>query len=137
MTFHKCQGLTIDPVKKGSPPNAAGKRIVDIGSRNFESLCPGLFYVALSRVTATGQGDRMKSAIYFTNDNLTKHQIVNMTLTDKGRNNVRVAQRDIWVQLLHLTEEHTQVKPYQKAMTMLICIGNACTIQIDHNFAAK
>jgi hypothetical protein len=100
-TIHKCQGLSVGPVQPGQPPNPAEKIIVDVGTSRFEAIVPGLFYVALSRATTMGGGDRRKSAIFFNGDNITKERLVRMTYKkDSTQKLIRIERRDAWVDLL-------------------------------------
>jgi hypothetical protein len=104
-TIHRCQGLSVGPVQPGQPPNPAEKIIVDIGTSRFEAIVPGLFYVALSRATTMGGGDRRKSAIFFNGDNVTQERLVRMTYKkDSTQKLIRIERRDAWVDLL---ERHT------------------------------
>jgi hypothetical protein len=84
-TLHTFQGQNAGPTMPGQPPNSISCIICDPGTRLFESICVGLFYTLLSRITSLGDNsDKFSSAIYFTGDNMTPARIMEITRTKKG-----------------------------------------------------
>ena len=81
-TIHKVEGLSIGKSKNNSEPNSAECMIVDIGSRQFEMNCPGLFYTACSRATTDGGGDPNLSSVLFMKSNVVMDRLLNMTYTE-------------------------------------------------------
>jgi hypothetical protein len=84
-TLHTFQGQNAGPTMPGQPPNSISCIICDPGTRLFESVCVGLFYTLLSRITSLGDdSDKFSSTIYFTGDNMTPGRIMEITRTKKG-----------------------------------------------------
>jgi len=84
-TLHTFQGQNAGPTMPRQPPNSVSCIICDPGTRRFESLCVGLFYTLLSRITSLGNDDdKFSSAIYFTGDNMTPARILDITHNQKG-----------------------------------------------------
>jgi hypothetical protein len=84
-TLHTFQGQNAGPTMPGQPPNSISCIICDPGTRLFESMCVGLFYTLLSRITSLGDdSDKFSSTIYFTGDNMTPGRIMDITRTKKG-----------------------------------------------------
>ena len=80
-TIHTFQGQNAGPVAKGQPPNAVQCIICDPGTRQFEGICPGLFYTVLTRATTLGEeDDHLSSALYFRSKNMNKDRITNITV---------------------------------------------------------
>ena len=103
-TIHKVQGLTVGPSKEGREPNAAELMVIDVGSRDFEMRCPGLFYTGYSRATTDGDGDYEKSAILFMGDNITTERLIGMTVRLDGKTSLLGERRHAWVDWL---DRHT------------------------------
>jgi hypothetical protein len=104
-TLHTCQGINAGPTQPGQPSNAVQKIILDPGNKQFETFCPGLFYVGLSRATTMGNGDKMKSAIYFMGQNIKRDRLLRMTYkTNSNEKLLRVLRRDAWTSELDKNE---------------------------------
>ena len=79
--------------------------IVHVGGKQFESLCPGTFYVAYSRASTDGDGDPSKSAIIFMEDTINEKRLFGMTRTVVGKKNgsqknLKILRRDNWIEWL-------------------------------------
>jgi hypothetical protein len=99
-TIHTFQGSSAGPVAEGQPPNAVECIICDPGTRQFEGVCPGLFYTVLTRATTLGEeGDHLSSALYFRSKNMNKDRITDITRGIKGEY-FKVTQRKKWVAYL-------------------------------------
>ena len=105
-TIHTFQGSSAGPVAEGQPPNAVQCVICDPGTRQFEGVCPGLFYTVLTRATTLGEeGDHLSSALYFQSKNMNKDRITNITRGTKGYEYSKVTQRKKWVEYLEENEK--------------------------------
>ena len=99
-TLHKLQGATYGKVPPGQPPNPGTKLIIDLGAKRSESDNPGLAYVAVSRGNTMGKGNRMESAIYFSN-NVTSERLQRMTIkANCNDKNVHCLRRNNWIKHL-------------------------------------
>jgi hypothetical protein len=106
-TLHTFQGQNAGPTMPRQPPNSVSCIICDPGTRRFESLCVGLFYTLLSRITSLGNDDdKFSSAIYFTGDNMTPARILDITHNQKGELYDNAFLRHLFVSYLK-THMHT------------------------------
>jgi hypothetical protein len=84
-TLHTFQGQNAGPTMPGQPPTSISCITCDPGTRLFESICVGLFYTLLSRITSLGDdSDKFSSAACFTGDNMTPGRVMEITHTKKG-----------------------------------------------------
>ena len=105
-TIHTFQGQNAGPVAKGQPPNAVQCIICDPGTRQFEGICPGLFYTVLTRATTLGEeDDHLSSALYFRSKNMNKDRITNITMGIRGEY-IKVKKRNEWVAYLKKNGEN-------------------------------
>ncbi len=112
-TIHTFQGSSAGPVSEGQPPNAVECIICDPGTRQFEGVCPGLFYTVLTRATTLGEeGNHLSSALYFQSKNMNKDRITDITHGTKGYEYFTVTQRKKWVAYLEANEK--KHKPMDK-----------------------
>lgn len=114
-TTHKMQGLTVGPTEPGREPNAAEAMVVDIGTRKFEMLCPGLFYTAYSRATSDGDGKAEDSCIFFMGDNISKERLLGMTVRSCGLPSVKAVRRQAWVDWLEMHSHSSGLNESDKA----------------------
>ena len=99
-TLHKLQGATYGKVPPGQPHNPGTKLIIDLDAKRSESDNPGLAYVAVSRGSTMGKGNRMESAIYFSN-NVTSERLQRMTIkANCNDKNVHCLRRNNWIKHL-------------------------------------
>ena len=118
-TIHKFQGF-----EAGFDINDVFRHlIVDPGDLNWEQICPGALYVALSRAKTMGtfRDDTSfprDSAIYWYGSGLSTTRILNGHLkknTTKGGPKVKcllITKRDRWVAFLNQQKEDTRIKVY-------------------------
>ena len=99
-------GLT----KKGEPKNAEEILICDIGDRQFEMLCPGTAYVTTSRGTTIGDSEGKGSAIYFQDNCISKHRLMNMSITDKNAIALKVRRRNAYYAKLRMSANNASTK---------------------------
>ena len=110
-TIHKIQGLEAGPSKPGDSMKAAESMIIDIGNKQFEHKCPGLFYVAATRGSSFGDGDFSKSSIFFRGEDITFDRLLNLTKTKTGQTTVRAQRRRAWVDLLESNVHSSGLTP--------------------------
>ena len=115
VTIHKVEGLTIGPNTKNGEQNSAECMIVDIGSRAFETTCPGLFYTSYSRATTDGDGEAENSAIFFMRDNITEDRLIDTTITKTTkRKSIKAMRRTSWIQHLKKNTKKSGIKEEEK-----------------------
>jgi hypothetical protein len=100
-TIHTFQGQTIGPVPPGRPPNAVECIIIEPGTKEFETKCPGLFYTALGRGTTLGDFiDKLSSSMYFRGSNMNEFRITNLWACLNGQPSKKVQLRKNWSERL-------------------------------------
>jgi hypothetical protein len=104
-TLHTFQGQAAGPVNENQAPNPVDRIFVDPGDKQFEGLCPGLFYMSISRATTLGTGN-LDSAIYFTGPHMRLHRILNLKLKRDGEEYKKVQQRSKWVEHIEKNTVH-------------------------------
>lgn len=114
-TIHKFQGQTAGPVDIGRAPNMFDVIICDPDKHEYEGLCMGLFYTALSRATTLGDERGNKSAIYFMGKEFRQERFRNlgkMKGTDEDYECFK--KRDRWV--AHLKANTRPLEPITPMM---------------------
>jgi hypothetical protein len=92
--------------------------VLDPGSKSFENLCPGSFYVGLSRATTMGDGNTKDSAIFFQGPNMTKQRLQNMTLkANTSIQTIKIQRRNHWIQ--HLNNNRIQFKSIENTSQLM------------------
>ena len=103
-TIHSFQGANVGKTNPGQPANTFERIIADPGTRQFESIMPGLFYTLLSRATTLGiEGKLETSAILFNGPNMTPSRIRKITTGENGKTYTKVERLRMWVEYL---EQH-------------------------------
>ena len=64
-TIHSFQGASVGKKAPERPDNAFKRIVRDPGTRQFESINPGIFYTLLSRATTFGEEKNQKHQQYF------------------------------------------------------------------------
>ena len=110
-TLHTFQGQTAGPVPKGKTKNAVQTIIVHPGPKSFETINPGLMYMALSRATQldTGEG-RLDSAIYFSSWDMDPYRLKSMTCNYHGEEYYKPKMRRKWITKLEKNTRRTKMK---------------------------
>jgi hypothetical protein len=113
-TIHSIQGHNAGPTGPNQSPNAIQSSVCDLGTRNCETLNPGMSYVATSRATTIGDcgtGEVIprkctNSAIYFKAGTF-QTGLKCLTHSHKGVEYKRVQERTAWVSYLDRQQEQT------------------------------
>jgi hypothetical protein len=113
-TIHSVQGHNAGPTGPTQSPNAMQAIVCDLGTRNCETLNPGISYVTTSRATTIGDcgtGEVIprkctKSAIYLKAGNFPTG-LKCLTHSYKGLEYKRVQERTDWVSYLDRQQEQT------------------------------
>ena len=64
-TIHSFQGASVGKTAPGRPDNAFERIVGDLGTRQFESINPGLFYTLLLRATTFGEERKPETSAIF------------------------------------------------------------------------
>jgi hypothetical protein len=109
-TAHTFEGATV------GPDHQIKKIIIQPGTQKFEALCPGLFYMMLSRATTIGTpSNRLDSAIFFITNDMNGDRIAHLTTSSTtGRQYIRVYKRQQWVDHLNRHIKSLSLTPQQK-----------------------
>lgn len=85
-TIHSFQGASVGKTAPGRPDNAFERIVGDPGTRQFESINPGLFYTLLSRATTFGEEKKPEtSAIFFKGTNMNIERVKDITKCKNGK----------------------------------------------------
>ena len=121
-TIHKFQGFEAGMEEK----DMCRYLICDPGDLKWEQLCPGAFYVALSRAKTMGKFRSKykftrKSAIYWVGDGINKIRIVEGSMKNGQRNGdpkvkcENIKKRDCWVKYLEQQRDLTTSRKFDKS----------------------
>jgi hypothetical protein len=116
-TIHSLQGHNAGPTAKHQTPNAIQRNVIHLGERTYETLNPGITYVAVSSATTIGDMGHMtsiprkcmNSALYFRAASFPAG-IKRLTHSNStGDEYVKVKQRTSWVAYLDARQEQTSI----------------------------
>jgi hypothetical protein len=115
--IHSLQGHNAGPTAKHQTPNAIQRIVIYLGEQTYETLNPGLAYVAVSRSTTIGYLGHMmsiprkcmNSALYFRAASFPA-DIKRLTHSySTGDEYVKVKQRTAWVAYLDARQEQISI----------------------------
>ena len=113
-TVHTFQGSNVGPTRPGEPDNPIQRIICDPGVARFEGNNPGLLYTIVTRATTMGNGNKMKSALYFDGENMKPDRVIGLFRTRKGGEYKKVQYRRKAVEYLKRHVHNSGMSPTQK-----------------------
>ena len=100
-TIHSFQGASVGKTEPGRPDNAFKRIVGDPGTRQFESINPGLFYTLLSRATTFREEKKPEtSAIFFKGTNMNIERVKDITKCKNGKIYKKIKELRDWVAYL-------------------------------------
>lgn len=100
-TIHRFQGLSAGETDENQIPNVFKRIVCDPGDRQFEGLCPGTLYTAVSRATTLGDKDGVGSAFYFLERKISVDRIKFVRYkTNSNEQYKGVLKREKWISRL-------------------------------------
>ena len=114
-TIHTFQGQNAGPVEIEQALKAVQKLVCELGTRQFEGNCVGLFYTLFSWVATFGNSDdRFSSAIYFTGTSMNTERVIKISLNEKGCMYAMAERRQQYVDYLQKHKHDLQMSKDKK-----------------------